>query len=121
MGAEAFGHGVRVLDIAVAEYLESTVIVFAQQRQKIKAGNVPAKIRGNVADSQATIGRAIIVVREAISSERLGVMFVPQEVFAEQCLGVDAGLKVQSINLPAPRVGEAGIEFQGAIEAGECI
>jgi len=67
-----------------------------------------AEIRGDVADAKVSIGRAIVVVREALAGQGLLVPGRPLAVLAEDAGGVGGGMKMRGVDDVAVNVGLGG-------------
>ena len=113
---DALGVGIGPLDARIAEYAKCAVVVLREQRQGEKSLAVVAKVRGDVTDVQASVGRQIAALVRREAAHRRGEARAPALAFRANGFG--------RRRLEAERVGEiavrrriAGIEIERAPKA----
>jgi hypothetical protein len=98
MGAKSIRQHVGVADIRITKHLELIAMVLAQQREKIEAEGVGAKIRRNVPDAEAPAGCALVRVRPDALCEWRRVLLAPAHVLGVNPLRIDVGIVIQGKN-----------------------
>ena len=77
MDAKAFGKGVRVFQISVAEDLVMLVIVVREQGKGGGGGGVFTEVRRDVSDPQTPLGIVSILMKLKVSCQGPGMPLVP--------------------------------------------
>src|SRR5271168_1101669 len=91
----------------------------AKQRQKEEGGGVDKKIIRDVPDAKRSIGIAIIRVWLNELFQRLGMLRVPLSQFGLNRLRIGSGMKLQREYDVPVRLGQAGLQRDGAAAFGD--
>ena len=109
------------LHVGVADDLDLPAIVMREQAEKQLPDGVGAEVGRDVADSQSSVGRAVVLVGANLCGERLGEPPGPAAMLGQERLGIVVGMRMQVEEEVARDPGVVGLQFRGLAKHAECL